>query len=513
MSDVENKNPDPIQEDQHDSDNQVPEDELNLAASKGARRWTMLALVIAFVALLGAMLSSNAWLNLETDEPVNVAERYTSVPGPSSTPTMTMTATASATPTLTPTMTATPTPAYIEYSVVRGDTMLSVAQSFDTSVDILFSINGLTENDVLSIGQILKIPVNGDEVVLSTEVPEATPTPVATVVSEATTEEPAASQTIHTVTAGQNLLVIAQMYGVTQQEIADANDMGVNDILSIGQKLIIPVEGGTATPVVHKVISGENLLIIARTYGVTQQEIATANGIDVDDILSIGQELVIPLAADDEDTVAVAEPTATPTVEPERATVHKVVSGEYIESIAAHYGVSADEILAANNLTLTSVLSIGQEIIIPAGGTAATRTPEPTATPLPGMPTVTPVPTLTPAASESINYVYTKPYLLSPVNGAAFTGDDATILLNWTSSGILEPYEWYLVRIWPSDIGEEEIEIWTQATSVRLAEGLRPAQDEKQQLLWQVTVVSRYSEAEIGTPLSPSSTSRTIIWY
>jgi len=347
-----------------------------------------------------------------------------------------------------------------------------------------------------------------------------------TVAPEVTPEETASSQTIHTVTAGQNLLIIAQMYGVTQQEIADANNIGVDDILSIDQELIIPVDNGTVAPVVHAVTAGENLLIIARTYGVTQQEIADANGIDVDDILSIGQELTIPVTTNEGETAATAEPTTTPIVAQEQSTVHVVTSGEYIELIAAQYNVSVDDLLAANGLTSESLLSVGQELVIPTEGTIATSTPEPTT-----LPTLTSTPQSVAGIetyvqednlddseadaelSNSVNYVYTRPYLLGPVDGTTFMGEDATIVLNWTSSGILQPYEWYLVRIWPSDIEEEEVEIWTQATSARLSKLLRPTGDGKEQLLWQVTVVSRYSEAEIGTPLSPSSVSRTINWY
>ncbi len=72
------------------------------------------------------------------------------------------------------------------------------------------------------------------------------------------------------------------------------------------------------------------------------------------------------------------EPTATPTTGPR---VHIVQKGDVLSSIALQYGVSIEDILAANpGLTERSILSIGQEIVIPP----ANRAPEaPAGTPEP----------------------------------------------------------------------------------------------------------------------------------
>ena len=73
------------------------------------------------------------------------------------------------------------------------------------------------------------------------------------------------------------------------------------------------------------------------------------------------------------------EPTATPTPGP---TVHVVRSGDVLGTIANHYGVSVDDILAANpGLTERTILKIGQEILIPERTQSSAETAEPTSAP------------------------------------------------------------------------------------------------------------------------------------
>ena len=56
----------------------------------------------------------------------------------------------------------------------------------------------------------------------------------------------------------------------------------------------------TPTPVVHVVVQGNTLLGIALEYGVSMDALVQANGLDVNEYLSIGQILVIPVATEEE---------------------------------------------------------------------------------------------------------------------------------------------------------------------------------------------------------------------
>lgn len=95
---------------------------------------------------------------------------------------------------------------YIEYIVKAGDTLYSIANRYDTTVDEIRVLNNLISN-LLSIGEVLKIPSSDTNVT-------------------------------YTVRSGDNLYSIARRYNTTVDEIKGKNNLN-SDTLSIGQVLII----------------------------------------------------------------------------------------------------------------------------------------------------------------------------------------------------------------------------------------------------------------------------------
>lgn len=98
---------------------------------------------------------------------------------------------------------------------------------------------------------------------------------------------------------------------------------------------------------------------------------------------------------------ASSEPAATPTRRPDGSIVHTVAAGDTLFGIAIEYGVDVDQIYQLNGLDSSSLLMIGQEIVVSTtGGSAA---PAPTATPTTSEPAETETtpevvsPTATPA--------------------------------------------------------------------------------------------------------------------
>ncbi|MBD5533617.1 MAG: LysM peptidoglycan-binding domain-containing protein [Lachnospiraceae bacterium] len=100
---------------------------------------------------------------------------------------------------------------YFEYTVRSGDTLWQLAQRFNTTVDAIQNLNGLSGSN-LNIGQILKIPSAG-----------ATPAPYFE----------------YTVRSGDTLWLLAQRYGTTVGAIKSLSGL-TSDILNIGQVLKIP---------------------------------------------------------------------------------------------------------------------------------------------------------------------------------------------------------------------------------------------------------------------------------
>lgn len=95
---------------------------------------------------------------------------------------------------------------------------------------------------------------------------------------------------IHTVRAGETLWDIAKSYGITVNEIVTTNNIKNQNRIQVGQTLkILTVKG-----VLHKVGPGENLWEIAERYGVSLAEIVSVNKITNPSLVQPGQEIVIP---------------------------------------------------------------------------------------------------------------------------------------------------------------------------------------------------------------------------
>lgn len=266
----------------------------------------------------------------------------------------------------------------------------------------------------------------------------------------------------------------------------------------------------TPTPsfYIHVVESGDTLIGIALEYGVLLETILEANDLDKDDLLQIGQELIIPLGAD------VDLPTATATRLPSsgfNVITHTIQAGDTLLGIAAQYDTTVADIVEANALSgPDEILAIGDVLVIPSE--APTPTPvTPTVTPT-LTPTRTPRPSPTPVEpSPTPRFTLPAPVLLGPPDGALL--ESKVALLNWASVGILSDDTWYMVRLRTARPGEPETtrEAWVKATAWRISDELTPEPGTIQRYRWDVTVVRRTGE-EAGEPLSPRSEIRTFRW-
>lgn len=96
----------------------------------------------------------------------------------------------------------------------------------------------------------------------------------------------------YTVAGGDTLSSIGELFRVSVDAIRYANNLSDEDLIKLGQKLIIPpVEG-----VIYTVKKGDTLSAIARRFKVADQAIGEFNYIFEDKDLKIGQKLVIPQA-------------------------------------------------------------------------------------------------------------------------------------------------------------------------------------------------------------------------
>jgi hypothetical protein len=132
-----------------------------------------------------------------------------------------------------------------------------------------------------------------------------------------------------------------------------------------------------------------------------------------------------------------------------------------------------------------------------------TVAPAPTQPPAPTKPAAPPP---TAAATQPPAAAYAAPTLLSPADGATFTGQGITIMLNWSSVGELRSGDCYKVRINHKEgIYDSEC---LSGTSWRVQEWLFKYRPEDRQLQWSVRVVDANNNA-----VSPWSATWSFVWY
>lgn len=111
--------------------------------------------------------------------------------------------------------------------------------------------------------------------------------------------------------------------------------------------------------VIHRVKKGESLSVIARNYRTTTSKIARANNIKVNGIIRVGQKLKVPATgASAGSTYAASSATLLP------GSKYKVQKGDSLWRIAQKFNTKTEKIKQINKLTGTH-LSVGQILVIP----------------------------------------------------------------------------------------------------------------------------------------------------
>lgn len=159
----------------------------------------------------------------------------TAIPSPTITGSITPTPTETLIPTESPTLTPEPP---IEYTVANGDSCISIAGLYNSSVAAIVTINNLnSECTNLLVGQKILVPR-----------PTATPLPASTATLEPAAATRAACQTVkYTVKTNDTLSTIAIAYGVSVTAIKEWNGLST-DTAMLDTVLIIPLCMRAATP-------------------------------------------------------------------------------------------------------------------------------------------------------------------------------------------------------------------------------------------------------------------------
>lgn len=257
----------------------------------------------------------------------------------------------------------------LTYTVKTGDTISRIARKFQLSQNQLLQINNLQASALIVPGQKLKLIA--DSVVPSSQAK-------------------ANAATVHVVKRGDTVNSIAKKHGISITTILSMNKLSATAIIFPGQRLaigsVIPKKAKPVVPKEHVVQANETLATIAKHYGIDMTNLLSVNGFTESSLVYGGQK--IKLKTSDQTSITEAkdfaapeikvQPLATPlsgalsSSDPHRPSnvcqvhgFHTVKAGESAGKIAAVYGISTQSILSENSLTWSSMIYVGQKLIIP----------------------------------------------------------------------------------------------------------------------------------------------------
>jgi LysM repeat protein len=170
------------------------------------------------------------------------------------------------------------------------------------------------------------------------------------------------SEATHVVRKGESLYTIARSHGLSVEELKRRNGLRGN-ALQPGQVLLLspsdapPSAQPGAAPRTHVVRKGESLYTIARSHGLSVEELKQLNRLD-SDALQPGQTLLLAREGADKPAKPAAKAGKT-----SAARVHVVRKGENLSTIARKAGLSVNELKRLNGLK-GNALKPGQRLAL-----------------------------------------------------------------------------------------------------------------------------------------------------
>jgi LysM repeat protein len=265
---------------------------------------------------------------------------------------------------------AAPAPAST-YTVVRGDSLSGIASRFGTTTRNLMNLNGITNANLIRVGQVIKL--SADTAAPAAPAPAA-PAPAAPAPATPAPADPNASaRTTYTVVARDTLSGIASRFGTTTRNLMSLNGIADANRIRIGQVLTIvgaaapaapaPAAPAPATPApadpnasattTYTVVARDTLSGIASRFGTTTRNLMNLNSLANANLIRIGQVLTVS------GTAAAAAPAA-PASTTAPSTTYTVAAGDTLSGIASRFGTTTRNLIALNGITNANFLRIGQ---------------------------------------------------------------------------------------------------------------------------------------------------------
>ena len=162
------------------------------------------------------------------------------------------------------------------YKVQKGDTLYSISQKFNTTIDEIKRLNNISSNNIY-INQELYIP--------STNTLPSNPLPIPPINDDENEE-----YSEYIVQKGDSLWKISRDYNISVKDLIELNNL-TTTTLQIGDKLLVPIQTNNEKTYIVK--RGDTLWSIAKENNITVNELKEKNNLTTN-LLSIGQTIIIP---------------------------------------------------------------------------------------------------------------------------------------------------------------------------------------------------------------------------
>ncbi|UFU01630.1 LysM peptidoglycan-binding domain-containing protein [Ruania suaedae] len=290
------------------------------------------------------------------------------------------------------------------YTVRAGDTVSHLALRYGTSVRAIVDANDLGRRAIIRIGQTLRIPGS------SSSGSSSSGSNSSGSGSSSSGSSSSSSAKTHRVVAGDTVSALAARHGTTVRAIISANGLNSNALIRIGQTLRIPGSSSSgsssgsgssssgsssssnnsgssssssgnsssSSAKTHRVVAGDTVSALAARHGTTVRAIISANGLNSNALIRIGQTLRIPGSSSSGSSSSGSSNSGSSSNNSgsnnsgsssgsQSSVVHRVISGDTVSSIATQYGSSVSAIMEANNLASAGVIRVGQRLQVPSG--------------------------------------------------------------------------------------------------------------------------------------------------
>ena len=224
------------------------------------------------------------------------------------------------------------------YTVQKGDTLTQIAEKFDTTVNEIVSINGISNPNKIYVGEVLKIYSSSRPIISRKK----------------------SFYRTYVVQRGDTLTYIASRFKTTVDELVKLNDIQNPNLIYVGEILKIPTVKDikrTASvsenmhTLTYVVRDGDTLTSIARRFNTTVNEIAKLNNISDKNLIYIGQVLKI-------------ETSASSSSEESFLGSYIVKSGDTLSSIASRFNTTVNELVRLNNIPNPNLIYVGEVLRI-----------------------------------------------------------------------------------------------------------------------------------------------------